>query len=333
MKFSFVIAAYNVEEYIEKCIQSILDCMTPNYEIEIIVINDGSTDDTSKIIERLVVEHSNVKLITQNNQGLSATRNNGLKEVTGEYVFFVDGDDQLANIANPKDFFDYVLKNHTDAVVFPADCVCAGKCSHFFVPPTMSDTISGVQALTYLLEEDYSFGWVVWHYAFRTAFLKDNNFVFPEGRISEDVYYTLRFLLKAESIGFYKQEAIYLYRRDNVSSISTCAKFKLVDDLTYIMENNLPVIATINDDKLKTLLYLNYQTLVIVILSHYAYYDIEQRKELKKRLNKMRIIYQTNTKYSYLYHKRESIVKLMLKLFGVDITGKLWKIKKKIVGH
>jgi glycosyltransferase involved in cell wall biosynthesis len=92
---SIIIPAYNVERYIEQCLLSVLTQLEPHHAL--IVINDGSTDNTPALIERLQREHggTNFKVINQANQGIAATRNNGLAAAAGEYIVFVDGDDLL----------------------------------------------------------------------------------------------------------------------------------------------------------------------------------------------------------------------------------------------
>ena len=88
---SFIIPAYNAEKTIEKCIDSILHIQ--NYEIEVIIINDGSTDDT--LNECLKIDDERVLVITQKNKGVSAARNRGILEARGDYVVFVDSDDEI----------------------------------------------------------------------------------------------------------------------------------------------------------------------------------------------------------------------------------------------
>ena len=88
---SFIIPAYNAEKTIEKCIDSILHIQ--NYEIEVIIINDGSTDDT--LNKCLKIDDERVLVITQKNKGVSAARNRGILEARGDYVVFVDSDDEI----------------------------------------------------------------------------------------------------------------------------------------------------------------------------------------------------------------------------------------------
>lgn len=90
-RFSFIIPAYNSEKYIEKCIISIISQNIENYEI--IVINDGSSDNTLSIVEKIKKEHSEIHIINQKNYGVSYSRNVGLKKAIGDYILFVDSDD------------------------------------------------------------------------------------------------------------------------------------------------------------------------------------------------------------------------------------------------
>lgn len=92
-KVSVVVAAYNVAKYLPKCLDSISAQTYTN--LEIIVIDDGSTDATSKICDIYGQKESRATIIHQKNRGLSAARNTGIKEATSDYIIFVDGDDFL----------------------------------------------------------------------------------------------------------------------------------------------------------------------------------------------------------------------------------------------
>ena len=103
--FSIIVPAYQVEQYIEECIDSIIKQDFKSYEV--IIIDDGSTDGTTKICNELGNKYDNVKVIHQNNQGLSAARNAGLYVANGHYVIFLDSDDFI---------LDFALKNLIDCI-------------------------------------------------------------------------------------------------------------------------------------------------------------------------------------------------------------------------
>lgn len=95
VKLSIIIPVYNVELYIEKCLQSCLSQDIPYDEYEIIVVNDGSPDGSLAIAESIAKTTTNMTIISQKNGGLSAARNTGMSVAKGEYIWFVDSDDWI----------------------------------------------------------------------------------------------------------------------------------------------------------------------------------------------------------------------------------------------
>lgn len=106
-----IVPAYNIENFIERCLMSIINQSYKN--LEIIVVNDGSTDKTREIIEKLMMKDNRIFLVNQNNFGASNARNVGIKKASGEYIGFVDGDDTIE-----PDMYDFllnlILENKTD---------------------------------------------------------------------------------------------------------------------------------------------------------------------------------------------------------------------------
>lgn len=94
IKISIIIPVYNVEKYIEECLISVLNQTMK--EIEIICINDGSTDNSLKILNNYKNKNENIRIVNQENSGLSNARNVGLSLAKGEYIFFLDSDDFFA---------------------------------------------------------------------------------------------------------------------------------------------------------------------------------------------------------------------------------------------
>lgn len=115
IKFSVVVPVYNVEKYLKRCIHSILEQNYENYEI--ILVDDGSTDNSGKICDELAQQNEKIKVIHKTNEGLGLTRNVGLDLSSGDFVFFVDSDDYIGN-----DMFniinDILLNNKFDVCVF-----------------------------------------------------------------------------------------------------------------------------------------------------------------------------------------------------------------------
>ncbi|WP_416867066.1 MAG: glycosyltransferase family 2 protein [Imperialibacter sp.] len=116
MKLSIILPVYNVEAYLERCIRSLEDQGIPRSDYEIIVVNDGSPDNSKEVVERLQRELSNIILINQENQGVSMARNAGIDRAGGEYLVFVDPDDYVA----PNSFSSILtaVDRHKPQIVF-----------------------------------------------------------------------------------------------------------------------------------------------------------------------------------------------------------------------
>lgn len=114
-KISVIIPAYNVEKYIEQCLRSIMNQTYKN--LEIIVVNDGSKDGTGEIIKRLAKEDDRIVFIDQENQGVSASRNNALARVDSDFVMFVDSDDWL-DLDTCEYLIEEIKKENADVVLF-----------------------------------------------------------------------------------------------------------------------------------------------------------------------------------------------------------------------
>jgi len=112
---SVIVPVYNNQEYIARCLMSIFSQTYQN--IELLVINDGSTDLSENVVADLAKKDKRIKLISQTNQGVSAARNRGLKEAKGEYIMFVDGDDTI-DTTTIEDSFNAIIKNGADVACF-----------------------------------------------------------------------------------------------------------------------------------------------------------------------------------------------------------------------
>ena len=112
LKLSIIVPVYNVEKYVEKCLESLCGLKIEN---EIIVVNDGTKDSSLEIVERFKENHKNenIIIISQENQGLSEARNNGLKAAKGEYISFIDSDD-FVDTENYEKFINEVIEDKVD---------------------------------------------------------------------------------------------------------------------------------------------------------------------------------------------------------------------------
>ena len=116
MKFSIIVPAYNVAQYIEECVESVLNQDYDNYEV--IVVDDGATDETPQIIDNLAQKSEKVKVIHQKNGGLSAARNSGIEAANGDYIIFLDGDDFWSSQSFLNDINNRLNENSVDVIIY-----------------------------------------------------------------------------------------------------------------------------------------------------------------------------------------------------------------------
>ncbi len=225
-KITVIIPVYNTERYLVECLESIINQTLR--DINIICINDGSTDDSLKILEDHAKKDSRITLVTQENNGLSATRNRGLELVETPYVYFMDSDDILELNAleylckemelNKLDilYFDGVAAYENDEVkkMFP----------EYYTTYTYSRTeelgkiYTGIELMTEF-QRINSYRVSMCLQMLSVEFLKRNNFKFYEGIFHEDQLFTFSTMILAERVSHRKRELFH--RRVRSGSIMT----------------------------------------------------------------------------------------------------------------
>ena len=156
---SIIIPVYNVEAYLEQCVKSILDQSTP--EVEVILVDDGSTDDSGKLCDKFAAQSKELIVVHQENGGLSAARNTGLRFATGRYITFVDSDDFIGNNSIQKILSWIETWTNTAAVVLQLDIAyrtissTRDKIEKAFSIPCLNVLMSDKFHLKYVADEAY----------------------------------------------------------------------------------------------------------------------------------------------------------------------------------
>jgi glycosyltransferase involved in cell wall biosynthesis len=231
LKISVIVPIYNVREYIERCIKSILIQECKDFDMECILVNDCTPDDSMDIVNTMIANyHGGIvfKVMSHDkNKGLSAARNTGLLSAVGDFVFFVDSDDNLlhgalrnlvARLKNVGGYSDvdvvvgnsYVCKNNQPAMKF-GDSL-----------PLVYDN-NDETALRKLLNRELFH--TAWNKLIRRDFLINNNILFQDGILDEDLLWSYFLFLKARKILVVPQIS-YLYE-DNPSSIMNTSSSKI----------------------------------------------------------------------------------------------------------
>lgn len=241
MDLSIIVPVYNVEKYIKSCFDSIFSNFKNFFKVEIIFINDGSTDASLQILEELYQElptsfKEKIKIISQKNRGLSGARNTGINIANGKYIYFLDSDDFLDNA-----FFDEILpllKNEYDIIEFDSIKFYVQD-SKFFKKYHRNTLDSGLKNIKNINNQNQfkiinfsSQDWAVWYRVFNRALITKN--FFPEGYLYEDVM-TVPFLYdKVEKI--YSINKSLIHYRYNPNSIMTTKNSKCEVSINHALE-------------------------------------------------------------------------------------------------
>lgn len=205
MKLSIIIPAYNAEAYLQQCLDSIL--AQERQGCEVIVVDDGSTDGTAALLER----YPDVKVIHQENRGMSTARNRGLDEAQGEYILFVDSDDLLTDGALKTLVAELTGE---DIIAFNAKKLHDATGEQTYHPTIREpETTDGWSYYNRHRLEATDIHFVcIWQRAYRRQFLIDNNLRFADGlRRAEDDLFTTQAMLHAKSIKTIT-DCLYIYR-------------------------------------------------------------------------------------------------------------------------
>lgn len=184
---SIIVPVYNVEPYLERCLLSCLRQDIPQDDYEIIVVNDGSTDGSLQVAERVAKENGNVVIISQKNGGLSAARNTGMKHARGKYFMYVDSDDYLFdNVLSS--LLTIVENNDLDVLSFWTCFEVNGKtCDTEHQPFDEHRIYTGEYALLHGMRIDS-----VWQCVYRAQLIKELGLEFPAGRNHEDIPFDMK---------------------------------------------------------------------------------------------------------------------------------------------
>lgn len=213
-KISVIIPAYNSKKTIERCLNSILSQSYTNFEI--LVINDGSTDTTSKVLEKYQ-NVKNIKIFNQSNQGVSRSRNLGISNAEGDYIAFVDADDYVE-----KEYLQDLLNGMKEDVdlsivglkhIYPQDPDKRREETYY------DGKFSSTEVLNFLFFNNGPQGYL-WNKLWRKEIISNNHLALdPEINILEDAQFTVKYLLHARKVNIQnKRDYCYVHEGDTLTS-------------------------------------------------------------------------------------------------------------------
>lgn len=286
MRFSVIVPVYNVEKYLAKCIESIVN--QTNQDFELLLVNDGTKDNSQKIIDEYVAKYPNkVYGFIKENGGLSDARNYGVEKAKGEYIVFVDSDDyidlklleELDKQIKKYEWLDVIGYNFVD--------VNENYEKTGVTTRPIGENVNGEEALRKLVLSKKYFE-PAWGFAYRTSFWKNNKFEYMKGIYHEDFALTPLVLIKADRVSFVDFDGYYYVKNNNsiTRQINMEKEKKLANDLLkgydYLCEELKKT--NVKDQYVKKL-FMSYLVNSLIYRLEHINKELKNwyRKELKKR--------------------------------------------------
>ncbi|CEH33395.1 glycosyltransferase family 2 protein [Romboutsia lituseburensis] len=275
---SIIIPVYNVENYIEECLKSIFNQTYKN--IEVIIVNDGSTDRSKNIIEKFKLKYKNIIYLEQENKGVSEARNLGLRHAKGEYVMYIDSDDYME--------INMIEEMYSKAKSLDYDIVICGHIKKYDHKPRKDkirvfniiekDVYTNEDILGMMLE--FKVNGFVWDKLFKRQQLIENKFYFQPNMYFEDWIPVMKQIYSSKKIGILNKP-LYYYRQRETSLIHKKNE-KILNDYFYTINSIYEYISklelTFRGEQIKVF-YTN--TLYTLIRYYYLYY-YNSKKDLKQ---------------------------------------------------
>jgi len=227
-KISVIIPVYKVEEYIEKCLDSVINQTFK--DIEILVVNDGSPANEQKIIDKYANKDKRIIPFIKENGGLSDARNYGLDRAKGDYIFFIDSDDSITEDTLEK-MYNKALENKFDMVVCDVDCIYPDR--NEVVCSLITEDIFDVEGVKKAMIDIYP---TAWNKLYKRSLLKKERF--KKGVWFEDVEFLYRILPYTKNIGCVK-EPFYKYLQRQSGSITSSVDpriYHYIDNMNGLVE-------------------------------------------------------------------------------------------------
>ena len=229
-KVSVIVPVYNVEEYLERCLDSLVNQTLK--DIEIIIVNDGSTDGSKEKIQEYINKYKNIVYLEKENGGLSSARNYGIPYAKGEYIGFVDSDDYVELTMYEK-MYNKAIEEKSDMV----------ECDFIWEYPNKKREDIG-KIYSGKKEAIVEARVVAWNKIIKKDIIEKTKITFPEGLRYEDIEFFYKIVPYLDKISFVKETLVHYVQREssiaNTQNERTGEIFKIWENvLNYYIENNI----------------------------------------------------------------------------------------------
>ena len=317
MRFSVIIPVYKVEQYISKCVESVLSQDFEDYEI--ILVDDGSPDNCPIICDRYAEKYSHVRVIHKENGGLSDARNAGIKASNGEYLLFIDSDDYW----DREDVLS-IINNKLIETAEPDVLMFQGKKYYSKSKKTIIDTPFNVRYINGHSKDEVikhvittqSYSMSACSKASKRSSIVDNEVFFQKGLIGEDLDWFLNLITSVDSIKA-SDLCCYVYRIRE-GSISNSSGIKSLNHQLYIINKWHKLL----NSRLHNNSYKKYYLGILayaymVSLLHYSLLDANSKKQVYKKMKKEKPI------LHYAVNRKSKLAALAVDLLGIDVSASL----------
>lgn len=295
---SIIIICYNNEKYIKNCLDSVIRKLNNN--IEIIIVDDGSTDSSYNIISKCIVNIENIKLISIRNSGISIARNVGLKNAVGKYIMFIDGDDYI-NIKGIEKIINYIQKNEFDLLLFNT-IKYYEKTGKYEIEKYVINDYKNVSISDLI---DNKICGRAWRFIYNKKMLDKNKLLFHKSLIYEDEEWVPRVIYYSKKIE-YIDEDLYIYRKRN-NSITSTKSLNNIINLEKITEATYSW--SLDCSNKKNYIFFSLTRCIRNIMGSILYLDTEEIKQVISW-------YKQNYKMIMKILKYNPKLKILLKVFG-----------------
>lgn len=235
MKYSFIIAMYNAEKYIENCLKALIN--QTNQDFEIIIVDDGSTDKSKEIVSKYL-NNEKIKYIYQKNSGCSIARNTAIKNASGEYIVIIDADD-MPSVNLLSDIEKY--GNNSDVIKYRVECIEEKKNDRFEL--VYFDNLDSVEAMKRFCQT-LNIWATPWGYAFKRKLFIDNNLYFEGNKYHEDFGLVPSLILNSDTVTSIDKTGYYYIKRPNslTTTFNDKVELKRAQDFIFHYIVNIKLI-------------------------------------------------------------------------------------------
>lgn len=309
-KISVIVPVYNVENYLNECVESIV---AQSYsDIEIILVDDGSSDDSPRLCEEWKAKDSRITCIHKANGGASTARNEGIRACTGDYVIFMDADDYWDDNHFLEQAVDSMTTSQADVAVFGWKKVSDKGSFAEFVPK------AGISIIESVKNGDFNMSPTI--KLVKADLLKDNDIYFRTGVINEDMEWCAKIFLAAEKLDSLAMSP-YCYRQHQ-GSVTHVTNYDYARDVESNYNYCLQLQQYMTSEKREAYQYYlaRGMSMLVIILSSY---DKNERQHYNQFVcNNLQVL-------RYSRRLREKLIWLAIKVFGIELTETLLRRARK----